>query len=154
MLMNVESRLVELGITLPDATPSLASYVPTVRYGNFIYVSGQLPMLEGRLIYAGKVGGDVSLEAAVAAARQCAVNAIAALKAEVGDLSSVSRIVKLTGYVASDPTFTGQSQVVNGASDLMLALFGDVGHHARAAIGVACLPLDAPVQIELIVGVA
>ena len=152
--MNPETRIQELGIELPDATPSLASYARTVRYGNLLYVSGQLPLLGVSLVHVGKVGVSVSCGEAVVAARQCAVNAIAALKAEVGDLSKVSRIVKLTGYVASEPSFTSQSQVIDGASDLFVDVFGEAGRHARSAVGVACLPLDAPVEIELLVGIA
>jgi enamine deaminase RidA (YjgF/YER057c/UK114 family) len=152
--MSPETRIQELGIELPEATPSLASYARTVRHGNLMYVSGQLPLLGGSIVRAGKVGGGVSVADAIVAARQCAVNAIAAMKAEVGDLSKVSRIVKLVGYIACDPSFTGQSKVVDGASDLFVTVFGDGGRHARSAVGVACLPLDAPVEIELIVGIA
>ena len=152
--MNPETTLQELGIELPDATPSLASYARTVRYGNLLFVSGQLPLLGSTLVYVGKVGVGVSSEQAVVAARQCAVNAVAAIKAELGDLSKVARIVKLTGYGASGASFTSQPRVIDGASDLFVAIFGEAGRHARSAVGVACLPLDAPVEIELIVGVA
>lgn len=152
--MNPEERLKELKIELPEAAPALASYVRTVRYGNFVYVSGQLPLVEGKLLQSGKVGSSVSADEAVVAARQCAINAIAALKSEIGDLSAVSRIVKITGFVASDPSFTGQPLVVNGASDLFVDVFGDNGRHARSAVGVASLPLDAPVEVEVIAAIA
>lgn len=119
-----------------------------------VYLSGQIPMLDGALMLTGKVGGGVSDVDATAAARQCAINAIAALKAEVGELSQVKRIVKVTVFIASDPSFTGQSQVANGASDLFLEVFGDLGRHARSAVGVACLPLGSAVEVELIAEVA
>lgn len=152
--MNPEERLKELKIELPEAAPALASYVRTVRYGNFVYVSGQLPLVEGKLLQSGKVGSSVSADEAVVAARQCAINAIAALKSEIGDLSAVSRIIKITGFVASDPSFTGQPLVVNGASDLFVDVFGENGRHARSAVGVASLPLDAPVEVEVIAAIA
>ena len=151
--MNPEERLKELQIELPEATPALASYLRTVRNGDIVYVSGQLPIVAGNLIHIGKVGGTVSAEDAASAARQCAINSIAALKSELGDLSKVSRIIKITGFVASDPSFTGQPQVVNGASDLFVDVFGEIGRHARSAVGVASLPFDAPVEVELIVAV-
>jgi enamine deaminase RidA (YjgF/YER057c/UK114 family) len=152
--LTPEARLRELDIELPAPSRSLASYVPTVQCGGLVYLSGQIPMLGGALLYTGKVGDGVSDVDGKAAARQCAINAIAALKAEVGELSSVKRIVKLTVFIASDPSFTGQSQVANGASDLFLEVFGDLGRHARSAVGVACLPLGSPVEVELVAEVA
>lgn len=152
--MQPEKRLEELGIELPSATAPVASYVRSVRCGEFVYVSGQLPLINGAIISPGKVGEAVSLEQGIDAARQCAVNVIAALKAEVGDLGKISRIVKLVGFVSCTPDFTAQSQVVNGASELFLLVFGEAGRHARSAVGVASLPLDAPVEIELIAAVS
>jgi enamine deaminase RidA (YjgF/YER057c/UK114 family) len=149
-----EARLAELGLTVPDVPKPVASYVPAVRTGNHVYTSGQLPMRDGQLGFTGKVGGEVSPEDASAAARQCALNAIAAVKSIVGDLSRVVRVVKAVVFVASTPDFTGQPQVANGASELLGTAFGDVGQHARSAVGVSVLPLDAPVEVELIVEVS
>src|ERR1035437_5942148 len=137
--MSPEDRLGALGIELPAPPPSLASYARTVRHDNLVYVSGQLPLVGGSLVHTGKLGAELSTAQGVRAARQCVINTIAALKAEVGELSAVVRIVKVTAFVASDPLFTGQSQVVDGASDLLLEIFGDAGRHARSAVGVACL---------------
>jgi enamine deaminase RidA (YjgF/YER057c/UK114 family) len=152
-----EARLAELGLALPPAAKPLASYVPALRSGDYVYTSGQLPSVDGELVEVGKVGtgadASVSPEAAKAAARVCALNALAAVRAVVGELSNVVRIVKVVGYVASMPNFTGQPGVVNGASDLLAEVFGDVGVHARSAVGVAVLPLDAPVEIDLVVEV-
>jgi enamine deaminase RidA (YjgF/YER057c/UK114 family) len=148
--MTPEERLAELGEPVPEVQAPVAAYVPTVRSGSQVYVSGQIPRRDGQLMYTGKVGGEVTLERAVECARQCALNAIGALKAEVGELSAVTRIVKVVGFVASDPGFTDQPQVINGASELFLAAFGDAGRHARSAVGVAALPLDVPVEVELI----
>ena len=148
-----EERLAELGLSVPEVAKPVAAYVPAVRTGNYIFTSGQLPMKSGELMTTGKVGGEVTQEEAVACAQQCALNAIAAVKAEIGDLAKVRRIVKVVGFVASAPDFTGQPGVVNGASELLGAVFGDVGIHARSAVGVAVLPLDAPVEVELIVEV-
>ncbi|GAB3882502.1 RidA family protein [Microbispora bryophytorum] len=145
-----EERLAELGITLPEVVPPLAAYVPAVRTGGHVYTSGQLPLVKGELAVAGKVGAEVSAEEAKEQARICAVNALAAIKALVGDLSQVVRIVKVVGFVASAPGFTGQPQVVNGASELLGEVFGEAGKHARSAVGVAVLPLDAPVEVEVI----
>ncbi|MEU7937707.1 RidA family protein [Microbispora bryophytorum] len=145
-----EERLAELGITLPEVVPPLAAYVPAVRTGGHVYTSGQLPLVKGELAVAGKVGAEVSAEEAKEQARICAVNALAAIKALVGDLSQVVRIVKVVGFVASAPGFTGQPQVVNGASELLGKVFGEAGKHARSAVGVAVLPLDAPVEVEVI----
>ncbi|MEU8173527.1 RidA family protein [Microbispora hainanensis] len=145
-----EERLAELGLTLPEVVPPLAAYVPAVRTGDHVYTSGQLPLVKGELGVTGKVGAEVSAEEAKEQARICAVNALAAIKALVGDLSEVVRIVKVVGFVASAPGFTGQPQVVNGASELLGEVFGEAGKHARSAVGVAVLPLDAPVEVEVI----
>ncbi|SCL21134.1 Enamine deaminase RidA, house cleaning of reactive enamine intermediates, YjgF/YER057c/UK114 family [Micromonospora nigra] len=146
-------KLAELGLTLPEVVPPVASYVPAVQSGQHVYVSGQLPMAEGRLLATGKVGAGISAEQAKDLAQRCALNALAAVDALVG-LEKVVKIVKLTGFVASAPGFTGQPAVINGASDLLGAVFGEAGRHARSAVGVAELPLDAPVEVELIVEVA
>jgi enamine deaminase RidA (YjgF/YER057c/UK114 family) len=148
-----EERLSELGLAVPEVAKPVAAYVPAVRSGNHVFTSGQLPMREGQLITTGKVGGEVTAEEAVECARQCALNAIAAVRAEIGDLSSIKRIVKVVAFVASTPDFTGQPGVANGASELFGAVFGEVGQHARSAVGVPVLPLDAPVEVELIVEV-
>ncbi|MFF4129110.1 RidA family protein [Microbispora rosea] len=145
-----EERLAELGLTLPEVVPPLAAYVPAVRTGDHVYTSGQLPLVKGELGVTGKVGAEVSAEEAKEQARICAVNALAAIKALVGELSQVVRIVKVVGFVASAPGFTGQPQVVNGASELLGEVFGEAGKHARSAVGVAVLPLDAPVELEVI----
>jgi enamine deaminase RidA (YjgF/YER057c/UK114 family) len=145
-----EERLQELGIELPDVVPPVASYVPTARTGSLVYTAGQIPLVKGELGATGKVGAEVSAEEAAKQARVCALNCVAALKAEVGELSRVVRIVKVVGFVASAPDFTGQPQVVNGASDLLAEVFGDAGKHARSAVGVAVLPRDVPVEVELI----
>jgi enamine deaminase RidA (YjgF/YER057c/UK114 family) len=149
-----EERLSELGLRLPEVVAPVAAYVPAVRTGRHVYVSGQVPMVEGKLQAAGKVGGEVDAPHAKELARTCALNALAAVASVTGSLSAVTRVVKLTGFVASAPGFTGQPQVVNGASELLLEVFGDAGRHARSAVGVAELPLDAPVEVELIAEVA
>ncbi len=148
-----EERLAEMGLTVPEVAKPVASYVPAVRSGNHVFTSGQLPMREGTLVATGKVGGEVDPEQAAECARQCALNAIAAVRAELGDLAQVKRIVKVVAFVASTPDFTGQPGVANGASELFGAAFGDVGRHARSAVGVPVLPLDAPVEVELTVEV-
>ncbi|WP_372594804.1 RidA family protein [Actinotalea sp.] len=147
-------RLAELGITLPAVAAPVAAYVPAVRTGNYVWTSGQLPFVDGALVATGKVGtgpGHVSPEAAAGLARVAALNALAAVVEQAGSLDRVARVVKVVGYVASDPSFTGQPGVVNGASELIGEVFGAVGVHARSAVGVAVLPLDAPVEIELVV---
>ena len=148
-----EERLAELGLSIPEVPAPVAAYVPAVRSGNQVFTSGQLPMREGQLITTGKVGGEVTAEEAVECARQCALNAIAAVRAEIGELSNIKRIVKVVAFVASTPDFTGQPGVANGASELFGEVFGEVGQHARSAVGVPVLPLDAPVEVELIVEV-
>lgn len=144
-----EERLAELGLTVPEVVPPVAAYIPAIRSGERVYTSGQLPMRDGALMATGKVGGTVSAEAAYACARQCALNAIAAIRSIAGDLSQV-RIVKVVAFVASTPDFTGQPGVANGASEFFAEVFGDAGVHARSAVGVPVLPLDAPVEVEVI----
>jgi len=152
----VEDRLKDLGLDLPDVVPPLAAYVPALRHGDLVFTSGQLPMVSGDLVQSGKVGdghGLIPASDAKALAETCALNAIAAIKSVIGDLDQVARVVKVVGFVASDPTFTGQPGVVNGASELLHKAFGDAGVHARSAVGVAVLPLDSPVEVEVIVAV-
>ena len=148
--MGADERLRELGLELPEAPAPFASYVPVVVTGNLAFVSGQIASAEGKPMWTGKLGKDVDVEAGAEAARRCALQLLAALKAEIGSLDSVRRIVKLTVFVASADSFTDQPKVANGASDLLVELFGETGPHARAAVGVAELPLGAPVEIELI----
>jgi enamine deaminase RidA (YjgF/YER057c/UK114 family) len=143
-------RLAALGLTLPPVTTPVAAYVPAVRTGAYIYVSGQVPVADGKLVATGKVGAEVSAGDAAGMARTCALNALAAAAAVAGGLEGIRRIVKVTGFVASAPGFTGQPQVINGASELLIEVFGEDGRHARSAIGVAELPLNAPVEVELI----
>jgi enamine deaminase RidA (YjgF/YER057c/UK114 family) len=150
--MSASVRLGQLGVVLPDVVAPLASYVPAVRTGNLVYTSGQLPIEAGTLARTGKVGAEVSPEEASAMARICALNALAAVDSLVG-IDAVTRVVKVVGFVASAPGFNGQPSVVNGASDLLAEVFGDKGAHARSAVGVSELPLDAPVEVELIVAV-
>ena len=145
-----EERLAALGLTVPEVAAPVAAYVPALRNGDQVFTSGQLPMRAGELIATGKVGAEVTPEEAYACAQQCALNAIAAIKAEVGDLSLVKRIVKVVVFVASVPEFTGQPKVANGASELLGEAFGEAGVHARSAVGVAALPLDAPVEVEVL----
>lgn len=151
--MSVSARLDQLGIALPEVVTPLAAYVPAVRTGSLVYTSGQLPIQVGRLAKAGKVGAEVTPEDAKAMARVCALNALAAVDALVG-IDAVTRVVKVVGFVASAAGFNGQPGVVNGASELLAEVFGDSGAHARSAVGVSELPLDAPVEVELIVEVA
>jgi enamine deaminase RidA (YjgF/YER057c/UK114 family) len=148
-----EERLEQLGVSLPSPAVPVAAYVPCVRSGNLVYVSGQVPVVDGNPSQLGRLGDDVGLQDGRAAARTCAINLIAALKAELGELSRVRRVVKLTGFVASTPEFTDQPTVVNGASELFGEVFGEAGRHARAAVGVAALPLGVPVEVEAIVEV-
>jgi enamine deaminase RidA (YjgF/YER057c/UK114 family) len=145
-----EERIRELGLEIPEVAAPLASYVPAARSGSYVYTSGQLPIVKGELAASGKVGAEIDPERAAELARVCALNAIAAVRAEVGELSRVRRIVKVVGFVASAPDFYGQPQVINGASDLLGEVFGEAGTHARSAVGVAVLPRDAPVEVELI----
>lgn len=145
-----EARLAELGLTLPVLTPPLAAYVPAVRTGGYVYTSGQLPFVDGTLTLTGKVGADVSVADAAAAARICALNALAAVASVVGGLRAIRRIVKVTGFVASAPDFADQAQVMNGASEFLIAVLGEAGKHARSAVGMAALPMNTPVEVELI----
>ncbi|GAA2309851.1 MULTISPECIES: RidA family protein [Streptomyces] len=151
---TVEGRLAGLGLTLPAVAAPLASYVPALRTGPYVYTSGQLPLVEGKLGVTGKVGAEVTPEEAKDLARTCALNALAAVKSVVGDLDRIVRVVKVVGFVASAPDFTGQPGVINGASELLGEALGDAGVHARSAVGVAVLPLDAPVEVEIQVEVA
>lgn len=149
----VTARLAELGLTLPSVAAPVAAYVPAVRSGKYVYTSGQLPFVDGALLATGKVGDGEGLVApadAARAARTAALNALAAVAALIGDLDQIARVVKVVGYVASDPSFTGQPQVINGASELLGEVFGPAGTHARSAVGVAVLPLDSPVEVELL----
>lgn len=150
MTETPEDRLAALGLALPPVAAPVAAYVPAVRSGPYVYTAGQLPLADGKLLRTGKVGAQVSVDEAAGLARTCALNALAAVASVTGGLSAVTRIVKVTGFVASDPSFTGQPLVVNGASELLLEVFGEAGRHARSAVGVAVLPLDAPVEVELI----
>ena len=149
-----EQRLAALGLTLPAVAKPLAAYVPAVVSGGFVYTSGQLPFVDGQLLTTGKVGADVGVAEAAALARTCALNALAAAASAAGSLSAIRRIVKVTGFVSSAPDFTGQAQVVNGASELLIEVFGEAGRHARSAVGMAVLPLDTPVEVELIAELA
>jgi enamine deaminase RidA (YjgF/YER057c/UK114 family) len=153
-LSGAAERLAALGLTLPPVAAPQAAYVPAVRTGNYVYVSGQLPMVDGKLQATGKVGDSVSAADAAGLARICALNAIAAAASMAGGVDAIKRIVKVTGFVASVPSFTGQPQVINGASELLIEIFGDAGRHARSAVGLAVLPLDSPVEVELIAEVA
>ncbi|HET6737044.1 RidA family protein [Mycobacterium sp.] len=150
--MSWSARLAELGIALPGVAAPLAAYVPAVRTGNLVYTAGQLPITSGNLAVTGKVGAEVTPEVGKTLARVCALNALAAVHSLVG-IDAITRVVKVVGFVASAPGFTGQPGVVNGASELFGEVFGDAGAHARSAVGVSELPLDAPVELELIVEV-
>ena len=152
-MSTVEDRLSSLGLTVPEVVPPVAAYVPTVRTGNLVFTSGQLPARDGEMLATGKLGGEVSEEQGFECARQCALNALAAVKAEVGSLDDVKRVVKAVVFVASTPDFTAQPKVANGASELLADAFGDAGRHARSAVGVPVLPLDVPVEVELVVEV-
>ena len=152
--MTPEDKLRDLGLELPPAPKPVGAYVPAVRTGNLVFVSGQLPIRGGELVARGHVSGEVPVELAMACARQACLNALAVLAAEVGDLSKVARIVRLTGHVSSDRGFTDQAKVLNAASELLVQVFGDAGRHSRAAIGAADLPLGAPVELEMIVETA
>jgi enamine deaminase RidA (YjgF/YER057c/UK114 family) len=157
MAGRVAARLAELGLEVPAVAAPVAAYVPAVLDGDHVWTSGQLPLVEGRLAVTGKVGeGDGLVPPAEAAglARQCALNALAAVQSVIGDLDRVTRVVKVVGFVASDPAFTGQPAVINGASELLGEVFGPHGAHARSAVGVAVLPLDAPVEVEVVVSLA
>ncbi|MDP3261140.1 MAG: RidA family protein [Thermodesulfovibrionales bacterium] len=149
-MMTPEERLKQLGIELPDAPKPLGSYVPLVRTGNLVFLSGILPLVEGKLTREGRVGEKVTVDEAREDARTAAINALAILKSNLGTLNKISRCVKITGYVSSAPDFTEQPNVLNAASDFMLEIFGEVGRHARAAVGANVLPLNSPVELEFI----
>jgi enamine deaminase RidA (YjgF/YER057c/UK114 family) len=151
--MSAAERLAALGLTLPPVAAPVAAYVPAVRTGAYVYVSGQVPVADGKLAATGKVGAEVTAEDAAGMARTCALNAVAAAAEAAGGLDRIRRIVKVVGFVASAPGFGGQPQVINGASELLIEVFGEDGRHARSAIGVAELPLNAPVEVEMIVEV-
>ncbi len=153
-MVDVDARLAELGIEIPEVAAPLAAYVPAVRSGDLVFTAGQLPLVKGELMAAGVVGADVDPDTAAACARQCALNALAAVASVVDDLSKVARVVKVVGFVASTAEFTGQPAVVNAASSVLREVFGDAGVHARSAVGVASLPMGAPVEVELVVEVA
>ena len=153
-MSQVEDRLHAIGLTVPPVVMPQAAYVPAVRSGNYVYTAGQLPMVEGELAAAGRLGAEISPEEGAELAKICGLNAIAAVKSVIGDLDRVVRIVKVVGFVASTPEFTSHPAVVNGASNLMKEAFGENGVHARSAVGVAALPLGAPVEVEMIVEVA
>jgi enamine deaminase RidA (YjgF/YER057c/UK114 family) len=146
-------RLADLGLSLPAVVPPLAAYVPAVRFDDVVYTAGQLPLVNGALRAVGKVGAEVSVDEAVECAKIAALNALAAVVELTGDLDVITRIVKATVYVASAPGFTDQPLIANGASQLLGDIFGNAGRHARSAVGVAVLPLDAPVELELVVAV-
>jgi enamine deaminase RidA (YjgF/YER057c/UK114 family) len=153
-MSQVEKKIADLGLTLPETSKPLAAYVPAVQTGNLVFTSGQLPIRDGQLLRTGKVGAEVSSEDAVALAETCCLNALAAIKMVIGNLDKIQRVVKVVGFVASVPDFTGQPAVINGASEFLGRVLADKGSHARSAVGVASLPLDAPVEIELIVEIS
>lgn len=153
-MSGAAERLAALGLSLPQVAKPVAAYVPAVRTGNYVYTSGQLPLVDGKLQATGKVGESVSPEDAAGLARVCALNALAAAAEAAGGLDAIARVVKVTGFVASAPTFTGQAQVINGASEFLIEVLGESGRHARSAVGMAVLPLDAPVEVEMIVEVS
>ncbi len=147
-MSTLDDRLAELGLEVPATSKPVAAYIPAVSSGNLVFTSGQLPMVDGVLPLTGKVGAEVDPDAAKALARTCVLNGLAAARSAIGSLDRITRVVKVVGFVASDPSFTGQPGVINGASELLGEIFGDAGAHARSAVGVAVLPLDSPVEIE------
>jgi enamine deaminase RidA (YjgF/YER057c/UK114 family) len=149
--VSANQRIGDLGIVLPQVAAPAGAYVPAVISGNLVFTAGQIPMVDGKLVATGKVGTEISVEQAKDIARICALNAVAAVKSVIGDLDRVKKVVKVVGFVASEPSFTQQPAVVNGASELLEQIFGEKGIHARSAVGVAVLPLDAPVEVELVV---
>ncbi len=146
----LDDRIAELGLVIPEGSKPVAAYIPAVVSGNLVYTSGQLPMVDGELPATGKVGAEVSPDDAKIIARNCVLNGLAAARSAIGSLDRITRVVKVVGFVASDPAFTGQPGVINGASELLGEIFGESGQHARSAVGVAVLPLDAPVEIEFV----
>ncbi|HHY39302.1 MAG TPA: RidA family protein [Clostridia bacterium] len=151
--MSFEERIKELGLRLPMPPKPVAAYVPAMLCDGHVYVSGQLPIVDGKLKYCGKVGSDVTQEQGYEAARICALNCLAAARSVIGSLDEVTKVIKVTGYVASAPGFNGQPQVINGASELLEKIFGNTGRHSRAAVGVSELPMNAPVEVEMILKV-
>ena len=151
--MSVEGRLKELGIEIPEPTPPRFSYLPVNQTGNLVFTSGQLCLKEGKLIYTGKLGQDLTIEQGQEAARQCIINCLAVLRAHLGSLDRIKKVVKILGFVNSSPGFTSQPLVINGASDLLIDVFGENGRHARSAVGTSELPSNTPVEIEIIVEV-
>lgn len=149
-MSKLDDRIAELGLVVPEGVKPVAAYIPAVASGNLVYTSGQLPMVDGVLPAMGKVGAEVTPEAAKALARNCVLNGLAAAKSAIGSLDRITRVVKVVGFVASDPSFTGQPGVINGASELLVEIFGEIGQHSRSAVGVAVLPLDTPVEIEFV----
>jgi len=150
-MSKVEQRLSELGFTLPQVATPAGSYLPAMISGNLVFTAGQIPLVEGKLMATGKLGAEITVEYGAEIAQRCALNALAAVKSVIGDLDRVKQIVKIVGFVSSVPEFTSQPAVINGASEFLQQVFGDAGQHARSAVGVSVLPLDAPVEIELIV---
>lgn len=150
-MSKIRDRIAELGLELPPVAPPAGAYLPAVVSGNLVFTAGQIPLVDGKLIATGKVGLNHTAEAAREIAARCCLNAIAAVESVIGDLDRVTRVVKVVGFVSSTPDFTAQPAVLNGASELLEQIFGDAGRHARSAVGVASLPLDAPVEVELVV---
>ena len=150
-MSQVENRLAELGHTLPQVATPAGSYLPAMISGNLVFTAGQIPLIDGKLMASGKLGADIDAERGAQIAERCALNALAAIKSVLGDLDRVKQVVKVVGFVASVPEFTAQPSVINGASEFLQQVFGDTGKHARSAVGVPVLPLDAPVEVELIV---
>lgn len=149
--MSIEAKLAELGIELPEVATPAGAYVPAIISGNLVFTAGQIPLVDGKLMATGKLGQEIDTDHGREIARRCALNAVAAVKSVLGNLDRVTKVVKVVGFVASDPSFTAQPQVINGASELLEQIFGQAGIHARSAVGVAVLPLGAPVEVELIV---
>ena len=150
-MSKVEQRLSELGLTLPQVATPAGAYLPAMISGNLVFTAGQIPLVEGKLMATGKLGAEITVEYGAEIAQRCALNALAAVKSVIGDLDRVQQVVKIVGFVSSVPEFTAQPSVINGASEFLQQVFGDAGKHARSAVGVSVLPLDAPVEIELIV---
>ena len=150
-MSKVKQRLSELGLTLPEVATPAGSYLPAMISGNLVFTAGQIPVIEGKLMATGKLGAEITVEYGAEIAQRCALNALAAVKSVIGDLDRVKQVVKIVGFVSSVPEFTSQPAVINGASEFLQQVFGDAGKHARSAVGVSVLPLDAPVEIELIV---
>ena len=149
-MSTLDDRIAELGLVIPEGSKPVAAYIPAVASGNLVYTSGQLPMVDGVLPATGKVGAEVTPEDAKLLARNCVLNGLAAARSAIGSLDRITRVVKGVGFVASEPSFTGQPGVVNGASELLVEIFGEIGQHSRSAVGVAVLPMDTPVEIEFV----